>query len=250
MPFTISHAAAVLPLRRTGLPLAALMIGSMSPDFAYFVLPRIDSFWTHSAGGLFLFCWPVSLVVWCVYVRWIEWPTFALLPHRWRAAFTPSEPRIGFAALALASAAVILGAATHIAWDSFTHAGTPVVSAAPALGATLFSFRGIPVRVFTLLQHLSTAIGLAALFIWALRRRRESAAVAAAPWPAIPHASRLVAWAPLFASTFALAVIAYAGNPEVELGRRLFHFAVGGMKGGALAWIAIALWVRFSGKRP
>ncbi len=120
----------------------------------------------------------------------------------------------------------------------------------PALGATLFSFRGIPVRVFTLLQHLSTAIGLAALFIWALRRRRESAAVAAAPWPAIPHASRLVSWALLFASTFALAVIAYAGNPEVELGRRLFHFAVGGMKGGALAWIAIALWVRFSGKRP
>ena len=37
MPFTISHAAAVLPLKKSPLPLAALMIGSMSPDFSYFL---------------------------------------------------------------------------------------------------------------------------------------------------------------------------------------------------------------------
>ena len=39
MPFTVSHAAAVLPLQRLGLPLTALMIGSMAPDFGYFFSP-------------------------------------------------------------------------------------------------------------------------------------------------------------------------------------------------------------------
>ena len=38
MPFTVSHAAAVLPLHRLSnhkLPLTALMVGSMAPDFGY-----------------------------------------------------------------------------------------------------------------------------------------------------------------------------------------------------------------------
>ncbi|HET9865498.1 MAG TPA: DUF4184 family protein, partial [Steroidobacteraceae bacterium] len=160
MPFTISHAAAVLPFRRTGLPLAALMIGSMSPDFAYFVLPRIDSFWTHSASGLWQFCWPVSLAVWWIYVRWLEAPTFALLPPRWRAAFTPSDPNVGPGTLAFASMAVILGAATHIAWDSFTHAGRTVVNAVPLLEAKLTMVGGSAMPAYSILQHLSTAIGL------------------------------------------------------------------------------------------
>src|SRR5215467_12574272 len=37
VPFTFSHPAAVLPLARRGLVFSALVVGSMAPDFPYFV---------------------------------------------------------------------------------------------------------------------------------------------------------------------------------------------------------------------
>jgi hypothetical protein len=246
VPFTISHAAAVLPLRKTGLPLAALMIGSMSPDFAFFAFDRIDSFWTHGASGLFLFCWPVGLLLWWFYVRWIETPTFAMLPRRWRAAFTPSDPHFGLAALSSASAAVIVGAATHIAWDSFTHAGRTVVKAVPFLEARLV-FHGHALPVFAFLQHLSTAIGLLVLGIWVFARLRRAAdaPIAACATREPSDARRLAALALLVASAGTLAAIGYLSHAGIPLVRRLFHLAVGGMEGGAMAWFAIALGVRF-----
>lgn len=36
MPVTIAHPAAVLPLRGLGLPLSAMVIGSMAPDLPVF----------------------------------------------------------------------------------------------------------------------------------------------------------------------------------------------------------------------
>ena len=169
MPFTISHAAAVLPLQKTRLPLAALMIGSMSPDFAYFLPGEPLREDTHSIAGIFWFCWPVSVALWLLFVRVLEQPTFALLPDRWRARFAPSDREISFKTLALASAAVMLGAATHILWDSFTHRGTAVVDALPALRAVAFHVHGWRVRWFVVLQHLSSIFGLLALLIWAWR---------------------------------------------------------------------------------
>src|SRR5688572_24898922 len=119
MPFTISHAAAVLPLQRfTRLPLAALLIGSMSPDFSYFLPWSLDRT-THSFPALFWFCWPVGLALWILFVRVVETPTLALLPDRWRARFAPSERPFTPSLLVRASIAVILGAVTHITWDAF-----------------------------------------------------------------------------------------------------------------------------------
>ncbi|MEE2045837.1 DUF4184 family protein, partial [Nocardiopsis tropica] len=37
MPFTLSHVAAVLPLARTRLPPAALVVGSVVPDLPYYL---------------------------------------------------------------------------------------------------------------------------------------------------------------------------------------------------------------------
>ena len=109
MPFTISHAAAVLPLQKTRLPLAALMIGSMSPDFAYFLPGEPLREDTHSIAGIFWFCWPVSVALWFLFVGVLEQPTLALLPDRWHARFAPSDRKISVKTLAFASAAVIAG---------------------------------------------------------------------------------------------------------------------------------------------
>jgi hypothetical protein len=128
VPFTISHAAAALPLRRLGkfrLPLAAVMIGSMSPDYAYFLPGGFERMETHSIAGLFLFCWPVSLGLWVLFVRVLEPPTIALLPENWRTRFPSSNREMTLRVLALASVAVLLGALTHLVWDAFTHGRPP-----------------------------------------------------------------------------------------------------------------------------
>ena len=87
MPFTVSQAAAVLALRRFWrLALAALMIGSMSPDFSYFT-PWTRYLYTHSIPALFWFCWPLGFTLWILFVRVVETPTLALLPDSWRARY-------------------------------------------------------------------------------------------------------------------------------------------------------------------
>jgi uncharacterized protein DUF4184 len=241
VPFTISHAAAVLPLQKTRLPLAALMIGSMSPDFAYFLPGDPDRIFTHSFAGLFWFCWPVSLVAWGLFVRVLEQPTFALLPENWRARFAASDREFSFRALALTSLAILVGAITHLIWDSFTHRGTGVVGALPGLHAIAFYFHGWPIRWFVVLQHLSSVIGMLILMIWLWRLPAIHTRTQTFPW--ISHSTRVRAASILIASSLAFAVTRYALNLDTWFARRLFHLAIGGMTGWIVAWFAIALWV-------
>jgi hypothetical protein len=248
VPFTISHAAAVLPLQKTRLPLAALMIGSMSPDYVYFLPGEPLRTATHSFAGIFWFCWPVSLALWLLFVRFLEQPTLALLPDSWHAKFVPSEQKITATALALATAAVILGAATHVIWDSFTHRGTAVIEALPGLHAVAFHANGWRIRWFMVLQHLSSVVGLLVLMIWAWRRPPVHSVPRSLP--PVSHAVRIRAVAILFASALGLAVTSYALNYDTWFMRRLFHFAIGGMTGWALAWIAIAIMITWRARLP
>jgi hypothetical protein len=248
VPFTISHAAAVLPLQKTRLPLAALMIGSMSPDYAYFLPGEPLREFTHSIEGIFWFCWPVSLAIWLLFVRVLEQPTLALLPDRWHAKFVPSAREVSLKTLALASAAVLLGAATHVLWDSFTHRGTAVVDAIPALRSVAFYYHGWRVRWFVVLQHLSSIVGLLALLIWAWRLPPVHSFPRALP--SASHSARLWAITILVVASLALALTGYALNSDTWFLRRLFHFAIGGMTGWVIAWFAIAIFVSRSASRP
>ena len=89
----------------------------------------------------------------------------------------PVTPR----ALLLASVGVIIGAMTHIAWDSFTHSYTPVSNLLPVLNAEVFAYRGRTILVCTLLQYLSSVAGLLALAYWFWKLRDA---------PPLPHPTR------------------------------------------------------------
>ena len=67
MPWTLAHPAAVLPFRRFSgagrLSFGALVIGSMSPDFVYYI-GRFDlGNFTHSPLGVLVTCLPAGLLV-------------------------------------------------------------------------------------------------------------------------------------------------------------------------------------------
>jgi len=63
MPFTLCHPALVVPLHRCvrrWTSLSALVIGSMAPDFVYFLPAGVDGVFSHSVPGLFLYCVPAA----------------------------------------------------------------------------------------------------------------------------------------------------------------------------------------------
>jgi hypothetical protein len=53
MPFTLVHPIVTIPIRKYGFPLSALIIGSMTPDFNYFIFPKLSV--GHTLLGQFYF---------------------------------------------------------------------------------------------------------------------------------------------------------------------------------------------------
>ncbi|MFF9197960.1 DUF4184 family protein [Streptomyces sp. NPDC014779] len=184
MPFTLSHAAAVLPgLRRGGtargpLVASALVAGSFSPDLTYFaasVVPGAMRFGdvTHSFPGVVT----VDVLITAALVGlWllVREPLVALLPGRWRGRVygvlrgRPWRERRPAALAGWFALSAALGATTHVVWDAFTHLdrwGTRVI---PVLGEVV---AGFPVYFYA--QYGGSALALALLCWFSLRALRS-----------------------------------------------------------------------------
>ena len=160
MPLTFAHAAAVLPLRRLGLPLSALAVGSLSPDFVYFATLVPRGGFGHTLPGLFLSCLPASLVVLWAFHRVIKRPLVELLPVAAQRRLGPLLDGSPFdRPLPLVALAILVGAATHIAWDSFTHAGRWGFDHVAWLREPV-ALGPVDVLGYRLAQHGSTLFGL------------------------------------------------------------------------------------------
>lgn len=171
MPFTISHVAAVLPLNRKPLIFPALVIGSMSPDLLYFVpfVPNVHL--THTLMGVVVLCLPLSLVTLLLFYAVVAQPLSELLPGlKFLQPAGPFEFRPASRFLWIVSS-ILLGALTHIVWDSFTHIRG--VAHFPWLGITVLELSGRPLYLYKLLQYLGGVLGLLTLGVWAVLRWRR-----------------------------------------------------------------------------
>lgn len=127
MPLTFpSHAAAVLPLmghRTRFLPPVALVVGTIAPDLGYLFGAHGPA--SHVPSGILTFSLPMGVI----FYLWLEvlvlpalaqtLPRFLKLdmPAVFRPRGLPATPR-GWLAVGLA---IVLGAASHLLWDGFTH---------------------------------------------------------------------------------------------------------------------------------
>ena len=178
MPWTFAHPAAVLPLRRLwpALNLAALMIGSLAPDLGYHMDAWAFATYAHTIVGTFLVSLPTGIAFLTVFYLarrsiWYVLPQ----PHRTLLAPAVASPiplRPG-SALA-AGVSLLLGSWTHIIWDGFTHEDGWAVVRIPLLRETVAVIGEHQVQAFSLLQHLSTVIGVGVLlvvyFLWVRKR--------------------------------------------------------------------------------
>jgi hypothetical protein len=240
VPFTISHAAAVLPLHRWSghrLPLSALMIGSMAPDFGYFFSHDASRQLTHGFPGLFIFALPAGLIVWLFYVYVLEKATITLLSDRWHTRFAHTDA-ITAPLVARAALAIVLGAATHILWDAFTHRGTFVTNAIPLLNGPTPGFGWLP--IYHLLHGLSTAAGLVILAYWARHLHRQPARSLIRPYRISGQALTWARWF-LLVSTLAAGLVEWLPYAHSRYDAQAFSLAVGSMSGFFVAWCCVAV---------
>ena len=133
MPFTPSHAAAVLPLfrlARLGIVPSALVIGSMSPDIPYYVPLPVERAQSHSLTGVVTLDLVLGLAVFVAWQGVVATGVVAIGPAGVRRRLAPHQPaglrhHLGSARGAgLVVVSLAAGAVTHLFWDTFTHSGT------------------------------------------------------------------------------------------------------------------------------
>jgi hypothetical protein len=122
VPVTLAHPAAVLPLRRLGLPLSALVLGSMAPD-----LPVLLQTWdlygfSHRPAGIVTVDLALSVLLLAFWDLLGRDALVDAAPDAVRDRL-PARARIGRRAWLLAPLAAVVGSLTHTLWDSFTHQG-------------------------------------------------------------------------------------------------------------------------------
>ncbi|MEU0006223.1 DUF4184 family protein [Streptomyces sp. NPDC006314] len=184
MPFTLSHAAAVLPaIRRDGtgrgrLVPAVLVAGSFAPDLTFYaasLLPGAMEFGavTHSFAGV---ATVDVLISWAMTGLWllVREPLVALLPRarqrRPAGLLRCGTPRAPLRAVSMVwwYVSAVLGALTHVVWDAFTHHDRWGTRLIPAIGRD----RPAGMPVYSWLQYGSSVLGavvIAAVLVRALR---------------------------------------------------------------------------------
>jgi len=173
MPFTLTHTLAVLPIHRVTaryLPLSALIIGSIIPDFPLFFSLGINYEQTHCTVGILTWCNGLGLIAYIVFQQYLKAPWLALCPRFVRerlGQYSAPVPIRSFKTLSLVSLAIIIGSSTHVIWDSYTHFGGWGVRQHPAL-SQLWQINNLSIPLYKFLQYGSSIIGLPFLTLWTL----------------------------------------------------------------------------------
>ncbi|MEV8592009.1 DUF4184 family protein [Streptomyces sp. NPDC052012] len=185
MPFTLSHAAAVLPAVRTdgsgrgGLVPAVLVAGSFAPDMTYYAASVLSGAMrfgdvTHAFWGVFTVD---VLIAWALVGLWllVREPLVALLPRdrqgRVAALSRCGAPRARVRASLVARwyVSAALGALTHVVWDAFTHLDRWGMRVFPALGREI---AGSP--LYWYLQYGGSAVAAVVIAVFVARALRRA----------------------------------------------------------------------------
>jgi hypothetical protein len=219
MPLTISHPAASVPFARLNLPLSALAIGSMTPDFPYFIpILFSQSGFSHSIVGVFLYCLPIGVVSLGIFHFLIKYPALSLLPINHQRRLLSATTNFSFFPLRrffLIILSIILGAFTHILWDSFTHSEGWMVKQFAILKSSVFVISSHSVLIFEILQHGSTLIGGVLLFYWYVEWYKDAKSIAVPQSLIIAAQTKVIIFAVAIFTALAIAIISVFVNSPV-----------------------------------
>lgn len=171
MPFTPAHPAIVLPLLKIDkryVSATGLVVGSVVPDFEYFFKMHVSGEHGHTLAGIFYFDLPVAILLSLVYHEVMKRNFISNLPGflqrrfiRFRSfEFLPYLKKYPLVILA----SMLVGIASHLFWDSFTHNGGYFTKVLPIYRYAV-PFQGAKYPMFYALQHFSTLFGLGVVLV-------------------------------------------------------------------------------------
>lgn len=221
MPWTVAHPALVLPLHRFSprpLDFTALVLGSLTPDLGYYVNNFKLATFAHTLPGSFLACIPAGVLLIIVFYLFCK-PLCYVLPSPHRQALLSLCPDFPTAAgrWGIILASLLLGAWGHNFWDAFTHERGWFVERIPWLMTPVVQLGSLNVRVYLVLQELSTVLGFAIVVIayWTWLRRQP----APRPEPSQSEAWRYLFWIAIAAASLFIgyeAAAAYANSVSAQ----------------------------------
>jgi Domain of unknown function (DUF4184) len=165
MPFTFSHPAIVLPV--TYLPkkwysLTGLIVGSMTPDFEYFIRMKDYSKYSHTWDGLFWFDLPLGLILIFIFHNVVRDILIGYLPFSLNIRFSKFSKfnwnKYFQQNIIVVLISLIVGIASHIFWDSFTHRNAYFFKSIPFLEERV-NILNHQVYGAAILQYASSIIG-------------------------------------------------------------------------------------------
>jgi uncharacterized protein DUF4184 len=254
MPFTLAHPAAVLPLIRRPFVTSALVAGAVAPDLLYvdplyrFATREIDGnltlTLTHKFSSVLWLDPLLALMLLAVFNLVVRRPLLALawsglaarLPSPAESVRLPSVATFGWTALS-----AVVGAFTHVLWDSFTHYD----------GYFVRRFHGVFTAGVTaswdvnrVLQYISSVGGCLVLAIWLYRwyRRAESRSVSADRY--VPARARYAVLAATALVGVAGAVVQLNRADGEIMGEDAARLALTGLASGCLAGLGwyVVIW--------
>src|SRR6185312_3706812 len=144
----------------------------MIPDFEYFLRMRVSSAYSHTWGGLFWYDLPLGLIAFLLYQWVVKDKLINHLPAGINRCFShyqnalPKSTSLVYVIVVVIS--ILIGAASHILWDSFTHPAGYFVKHHHILKHKVV-IANHSVAFYNMLQHISSAVG-AVIVIFSIHR--------------------------------------------------------------------------------
>jgi hypothetical protein len=197
MPFTPAHPAIILPFVKSRyFSATGLIVGSLSPDFEYFFKMSVSGIHSHTKAGIFYFDLPVTILLSLIFHQIVKKNLIGNSPVFLQKRFQETL-NLNFLNYLknnwwIFMGSAVIGAASHIFWDSFTHNNRFFVRQFSSIYQRVsVPFDGANYPLFYVLQQVSTGIGLLVVSIYIVTQRPSSKSDLTSP--------RIIYWVLVFA---------------------------------------------------
>ncbi len=165
MPFTLSHPAIIFPLLKSKYKLSftALVVGSLVPDFEFFLQMREVDNIGHHWYGVFLFDLPMGLMCCFLFHNLLKNIFVNNLPDTFGFSLFDSINfdwnKYAMANIWWVLLSLFIGISSHIFVDGFTHYDGFFVMLLPMLSNTIYILN-VSIPVYLFLQIVFSVIGI------------------------------------------------------------------------------------------
>ncbi|MBT2687390.1 DUF4184 family protein [Bacillus sp. ISL-47] len=165
MPLTFAHPAAILAFSRKSryVHFSAMVLGSMAPDFEYFLRGQPIAEIGHSFTGFILFNLPLAAIIYLIYHHFVHQILVSHLPFFLQDTYTYKTESNPLMKIIVFCYSALFGMLTHVVWDSFTHMNGYMVLKFPVFFTYSFNIYGFSIPLYKFLQHGSTILGITAI---------------------------------------------------------------------------------------